>query len=63
MAEITTTVHIADIEEVRAVLDCTIKLVNAIKECNFNTNSGFSVELTTLYHNLVSAMDDLETVK
>ncbi|HZK83338.1 MAG TPA: hypothetical protein VFC58_01400 [Desulfosporosinus sp.] len=62
MAKLTTTIHIADIEEVKAILECSVKLVEAIKECNFNTNPGFPNELTTPYHNLVSAMDDLKTV-
>ena len=63
MAELTTTIHIADIEEVKATLECSVKLVEAIKECNFNTNPGFPNELTIPYRNLVSAMNDLKIVK
>ncbi|HZK52630.1 MAG TPA: hypothetical protein VFC84_00280 [Desulfosporosinus sp.] len=63
MAKLETTIHIADIEEVKAVLDCTIKLVTAIKECNSNTNSGLPLELTAPYHSLVSAIDSLKETK
>lgn len=51
------TVHVADLEEVKAILNCAVKLVEAIKECNVNDFYG------TPYRELVSAIKDLEAVK
>ena len=62
MADLKMTVHIADIEEVKTFINCTAKLVKAIKKCNFNNYNGFPLELTAPYRDLVLAIDALEDI-
>lgn len=58
----TMTIMVSDVKEVKALVGCSIKFVKSIKECNFNTCSGFPLELRVPYRDMVSALEDLEAL-